>query len=118
MDGDHAAKDRIANRYSMVVEWSDEDDAYIVTVLELPGCRTHGATREEAVRQGANAIETWLGGVWNDGDVPPAPRRFVFWSSRTAQRGVGLERSVPHELEERGNGAESADSVVGDGAKA
>ncbi len=28
--------------YSMVIEWSDEDEAYIVTVPELPGCITHG----------------------------------------------------------------------------
>jgi len=35
--------------YSMVIEWSDEDQVYIVTVPELPGCRTHGATYEEAV---------------------------------------------------------------------
>lgn len=39
-------------RYSMVIEWSEEDKAYIVSVPELPGCRTHGLTYEEAARQG------------------------------------------------------------------
>lgn len=38
--------------YSMIIEWSDEDNAFIVTVPELPGCRTHGATYEEVVKQG------------------------------------------------------------------
>jgi len=46
--------------YSMTIEWSDEDGAFIVTVPELPGCRTHGMTYEEAARQGRDAIESWL----------------------------------------------------------
>lgn len=87
MDNEH--DDRNPNAYSMIIEWSDEDNAYIVTVPELPGCRTHGATREEAVRQGADAIETWLGGAMEDGDPPPAPRRFAYWSTRPAQVVVG-----------------------------
>jgi predicted RNase H-like HicB family nuclease len=45
-----------AQRYSMVIEWSDTDEAYIVTVPELPGCMTHA----EAVKQGEAAIATWL----------------------------------------------------------
>jgi predicted RNase H-like HicB family nuclease len=46
--------------YSMFIQWSDEDQAYIVTVPELPGCRTHGETYEEAVKQGQDAIESWI----------------------------------------------------------
>ena len=49
-----------AGRYSMVIEWSDEDGLYIVTVPELPGCRTHGKTQVEAVEVGRDVIETWL----------------------------------------------------------
>jgi len=47
-------------RYSLVIEWSDEDELYIVTVPELPGYRTHGTTQIEAVAMGRDAIETWL----------------------------------------------------------
>lgn len=43
-------------RYSMYIQWSEEDQAYIVTVLELPGCKTHGKTYVEAVKQGQDAI--------------------------------------------------------------
>ena len=46
--------------YSMFIQWSKEDDAYIVTVPELPGCITHGDTYEEAVKQGRDAIESWI----------------------------------------------------------
>ena len=48
--------------YSMIIQWSELDQIYIVTVPELPGCRTHGKTYEEAVRQGQDAIETWIDG--------------------------------------------------------
>ncbi len=46
--------------YSMIIQWSDDDNAYIVTVPELPGCKTHGETYEEAVRQGRDAIDSWI----------------------------------------------------------
>ena len=65
-----------ARRYSLVMQWSDEDRAYIVTVPELEGCRTHGETRAEAARQAEDAIITWLvaARVW--GEQIPAPRLF------------------------------------------
>lgn len=47
-------------QYSMLIRWSNEDQAYLVTVPELPGCITHGTTSEEAVKQGQDAIETWI----------------------------------------------------------
>ncbi len=60
--------------YSMFIQWSDEDKAYIVTVPELPGCRTHGETYEEAVRQGQDAIATWIEGSKELGLPIPPPR--------------------------------------------
>lgn len=49
--------------YSMLIRWSEEDQAYLVTVPELPGCITHSHTYEEAVKQGQDAIETWIDGA-------------------------------------------------------
>ena len=63
-----------AEHYSMLIEWSDEDQAYIVTVPELPGCRTHGLTYEEAVRQGQDAIDSWIAARQASGRPIPAPR--------------------------------------------
>ncbi len=54
--------------YSMVIQWSELDNVYIVTVPELPGCKTHGETLEEAVQQGKDAIESWKRG---DGQYLP-----------------------------------------------
>src|SRR5437016_5292953 len=39
-----------AKHYSMNIQWSKEGQTYIVTVPELPGCKTHGDTYEEAVQ--------------------------------------------------------------------
>lgn len=63
--------------YSMIIQWSEEDQAYIVTVPELPGCKTHGSTYEEAVRQGKDAIESWIMVAEQDGDPIPPPRTLV-----------------------------------------
>jgi predicted RNase H-like HicB family nuclease len=61
----------------MIIQWSEEDQAYIVTVPELPGCKTHGSTYEEAVRQGKDAIESWIMVAEQDGDPIPPPRTLV-----------------------------------------
>ena len=61
----------------MVIEWSEEDQAYIVTVPELPGCRTHGPTYEGAVRQGQDAIASWIDARQSSGRSIPPPRVFT-----------------------------------------
>jgi predicted RNase H-like HicB family nuclease len=61
----------------MIIEWSDDDEAFIVTVPELPGCMTHGATYEEAARQGKDAIESWVDVAQELGRPIPRPRVFA-----------------------------------------
>ena len=63
--------------YSMQIQWDDEDQIFVVTVPELPGCMTHGQTYEEAVRQGRDAIETWIDGARECGEPLPAPRVYA-----------------------------------------
>jgi predicted RNase H-like HicB family nuclease len=46
--------------YSMIIQWDEDDKIFVVTVPELPGCITHGRTYEEAVKQGQDAIESWI----------------------------------------------------------
>lgn len=60
--------------YSMHIQWSDGDGAYVVTVPELPGCMSHGATYEEAIKQGQDAIESWIEANRAWGRPIPAPR--------------------------------------------
>lgn len=46
--------------YSMIIQWSEEDNVYIVNVPELPGCETHGTTYLEAIRMAKELIELWI----------------------------------------------------------
>jgi|GEM_PF-1267356 len=43
--------------YSMLIQWSDTDNEYTVTIPELPGCKAHGDTYEEAARNGRELLE-------------------------------------------------------------
>ena len=63
--------------YSMIIEWDDRDDIFVVTVPELPGCRTHGKTYEEAVQQGREAIESWVDFLRDIGEPVPQPKKFA-----------------------------------------
>lgn len=62
--------------YSLILEWDPCDQIYVVTVPELPGCMTHGATYEEAVAQAQDAIASWIEVAREDGDPIPPPRTF------------------------------------------
>jgi len=63
--------------YSMIIQWSIKDKVYIVTVPELPGCMAYGATYEEAVKQGQDAIKSWIDASITEGHPIPPPRLWV-----------------------------------------
>jgi predicted RNase H-like HicB family nuclease len=66
-------------RYEMIVWWSDEDEAYVIDVPELPGCMAHGRTRQDAVKNGEDAIKFWIKTALEDGVVIPEPKgRLVY----------------------------------------
>lgn len=64
--------------YSMVIEWSDEDHKYIVSFPEWgTATHTHGATYEEAVKNGSEVLND-LTPLWRElGRTLPAPRVFA-----------------------------------------
>lgn len=62
--------------YSMVIQWDDEDNIYIVTVPELPGAKTHGKTHTEAVKNALEVIELWIEVAQQDGDAIPPPHTY------------------------------------------
>jgi predicted RNase H-like HicB family nuclease len=58
----------------MIVDWSAEDQLFIVRVPELPGCMAHGSTPEMAVREAQDAISLWVDTAIQDGVPIPEPR--------------------------------------------
>ena len=63
-------------QYSMLIQWSDEDQVYVVTLPEFGGCKTHGSTYEEAARMGQETLESLIDAYSDDGKSLPEPARF------------------------------------------
>jgi predicted RNase H-like HicB family nuclease len=61
----------------MLLQWDPDEQIYVVIVPELPGCMTHGATYEEAVAQGQDAIDSWITTTRADGHPIPNPQVFT-----------------------------------------
>ena len=59
----------------MVIQWSDEDDYFLVALPDFPGQyrRTHGDTYEEAVTNGKEAIESLIIAYEADNEPLPEP---------------------------------------------
>jgi predicted RNase H-like HicB family nuclease len=88
-------------RYSMVIEWSDEDNAFIVTVPELVGCRTHGSTYAEAVANGWDVLDMFVRAATGIGEYLPPPNKFVYqwWSDeQIAAQGMRLNRGDDEDM--------------------
>lgn len=62
------------NKYEVIIYWSDEDQAFIAEVPELPGCFAHGATQEAALANAKDAIRLWIDTANEFGDPVPQPR--------------------------------------------
>ena len=59
-------------KYRIVVEWSDDDQAFVARVPALPGCAAHGATAEKATREAERAAARMLDVLREDGrPLPP-----------------------------------------------
>ena len=47
-------------KYELIIYWSDEDQAFVVEVPELPGCMADGETYEQAVTNAKGVIVEWI----------------------------------------------------------
>ena len=59
--------------YTMVIQWSDEDQVYVVTLPEFGGCRTHGDTYEKAAKSGREVLELLIESAKEEGQPLPPP---------------------------------------------
>jgi len=68
------AKPSSDHRYEMILYWSDEDDAFIAEVPELPGCAADGRTYKEAVANAETIIKEWIETAQALGRPVPRPK--------------------------------------------
>jgi excisionase family DNA binding protein len=81
------------NEYQMLIYWSDEDQAYIVEILELPGCMADGKTRQEALVNAETIVQEWIETAHNLGRVVPTPQGRLLTISEAAER-LGLSLAM------------------------
>ncbi|MGK5086927.1 type II toxin-antitoxin system HicB family antitoxin [Bdellovibrionota bacterium FG-2] len=60
-------------KYKIEINWSTEDEAYIVRVPELPGCVTHGDTPEHALQMAHEAVDGYIESLKRRGLPVPKP---------------------------------------------
>jgi len=66
-------------KYEIIIYWSDDDNAYIAEVPELPGCAADGNTQNEVLKNVQIAIEEWIETAKLIGKSIPQPKgRLVF----------------------------------------
>ncbi len=67
------------HKYEVIVYWSEEDEAYVAEVPELPGCMAEGATYEEALKNIQVIISEWIETAKTLGQEIPTPKgRLVY----------------------------------------
>lgn len=84
-------------RYSVTIRWTDEDEAYIATVPELPGLSALGDTEEEALKELEIAQALFLEVMRESGDPIPEPRSLPAASGQLRLR---MPKSLHAELAE------------------
>ena len=47
-------------KYEVIIYWSDEDEAFIAEVPELPGCAADGETYQDALANVEIIVKEWI----------------------------------------------------------
>ena len=62
------------HRYEIILYWSNEDEAYIAEVPELPGCAADGSSYQEAIEAVEDVIDGWIETAIEMGREVPKPK--------------------------------------------
>ena len=66
-------------KYEIIIYWSDDDQAFVAEVPELPGCMADGAAYQEALANAEVIIQEWIETAKELGRPIPEPKgRLVF----------------------------------------
>jgi predicted RNase H-like HicB family nuclease len=62
-----------ASRYRIVIQWSEDDQLFLVSLPEFGGVRSHGCTIVEAAERGVELAAEWIDAMRTLGEPIPAP---------------------------------------------
>jgi predicted RNase H-like HicB family nuclease len=91
--------------YAVIIFWSDDDEAFIASVPELPGCNAHGETRGQAIAEIEIAIENWIDTARAIGREIPSPTQD--WAAKEKELDekareslkIGFQNAMPEIIE-------------------
>ena len=76
----------MTHKYSMLIQWSDEDQVFVVSLPEFgPHCHTHGSTYEEAAKMGQECLESLIDAYQAWGKQLPEAAKFAGTDSTVKQ---------------------------------
>jgi predicted RNase H-like HicB family nuclease len=61
-------------KYENIIFWSNEDQAFVAEVPELPGCMARGSTHEQSLANAKAAMQLWIDSTKTFGDPIPEPQ--------------------------------------------
>lgn len=61
-------------KYEIIIYWSEEDNAYLAEVPELPGCMADGESYQKALQNAEVIIQEWIDTARELGRRIPKPR--------------------------------------------
>jgi predicted RNase H-like HicB family nuclease len=66
-------------RYEVIIYWSNDDDAFVAEIPELPGCAADGKTPSEALANVETIAQEWIETARDLGRPIPEPKgRLLF----------------------------------------
>lgn len=61
-------------KYEVIIFWSEDNNAFVAEVPELPGCMADGKTHKEALRNIEIVAEEWIETAKSLGRAVPQPK--------------------------------------------
>lgn len=74
------------SKYEIILSWSQEDEAFIANVPQLPGCMADGETYMEALKNVEEIIAEWIETATQLGREIPKPKSTLVFSQPTMTR--------------------------------
>jgi predicted RNase H-like HicB family nuclease len=62
------------SKYEIIIFWSEDDEAFVAEVPELPGCMADGKTYREALENAEQIIDEWIETAQEEGRPIPQPK--------------------------------------------
>jgi predicted RNase H-like HicB family nuclease len=77
---DSTTTTHVSARYTVIIQWSDEDQCYVVSLPEWGSyAKTHGSSYEEAARNAQEVLELLMETeAGRPASMPPEPRLFHY----------------------------------------